>query len=206
MAQQIQELINKIKSEGLDAAKTTAQEIESQAQQKAKDIVAQAESEAQLILAKAKEENQKNKESTRMALQQAARDMLLSLRKEIEYVLGRLVSVKVSESLSSDQLSDFIKVAIKAFVSKNSQTQDVKVSLSVKDLERIKKGFISKLKDEIKKPITLQSTEDIGKGFTMSFDEGKSCFDFTDESLVEYIEAFVNQDVSELLKEAVASA
>ena len=71
------------------------------------------------------------------------------------------------------------------------------------DLEKLQKGLMAKLQQDVKKGVTFQSTE-IAKGFTISFDGGKSYFDFSDASLAEYLSAALNPEVANLLKEATS--
>ena len=81
MSQQVQELIDKIKAEGLAAADQKARELEEQAKRNAQGILNEANKRAQDLLLDAEEEIRKKQEASRMALQQASRDTLLSLKK-----------------------------------------------------------------------------------------------------------------------------
>jgi hypothetical protein len=49
----------------------------------------------------------------------------------------------------------------------------------------------------------LRSADNIRAGFTISFDQGKSCFDFTDESLAEFLGQYLNEHVTKILKESL---
>ena len=101
MSQQVQELIEKIKTEGVQAANQKAKEIEGNAKTVAQKVASDAQVQAQRIIADANAQAKKIQESTQMALKQAARDTLLALRKEIETVLRKIISKQVSDSLSS---------------------------------------------------------------------------------------------------------
>ena len=76
-------------------------------------------------------------------------------------------------------------------------------SRAEKDLKKLKEGFLAKLKDQVKHPIQFQLAQDFGYGFTISFDNGRSCFDFTDKSLAEFLSQYLNQELSLLLKESI---
>jgi len=91
MTERIQELIDKIKNEGIQAAETKAQDIEAQAHKRAEGIIAQAQKEAARIVSEAKIESQKTKDVVEAALKQSSRDMLLRLRKEITKILESIV-------------------------------------------------------------------------------------------------------------------
>lgn len=202
MSEQIQELINKIKSEGVQVAEQQAKEIEENAQKKAAEIIAQAKKEKERLIAEAKVEAEKTKVSTDIALKQAARDMLLSLRKEIAQMLQKIVVAQIGDALSIEKMGEIIvAVALKYFEAQG--IFDITVAVSEQDLGQFKTDIVGKLKDQMKKDVTVSGSADIAKGFTISFDQGKSSFDFTDKSLAEYLAAYVNQYVGSLLKEAV---
>lgn len=204
MSQQLQELIDKIKNEGITEAQKKSKETDAQAKKKADDIVAKAKQEAGQLIQQAQAESQKIQESTRMALKQAGRDMLLSLRKEIEAALQKIIQQEISNSLTSDHLTEILSGVIEQFLKKESDHAAIKVMLNGEDLEKVKGGVWAKLKYSVKKGIEFQASETIGKGFTISFDGGKSHFDFTDTSLAEYLNEFLNPEIGALLKEAAS--
>ena len=204
MSQQVQDLIDKIQSEGIHEAEQKAKEIERQAREKGEKIVADAKQEADQLIRSSERESEKIKASTSMVLQQAARDTLLNLRKEIESTLMKIVSSEIHETLTSTALEALITETVKGYIQKGSSVDDITVTLSKKDLKKLKEGFITKLKDEVKKPISCRGTDDVGAGFTISFDQGKSCFDFTDASLVECLSGYLNSELSDLLQKSVS--
>ena len=202
MTERVQELIDKIKSEGIQAAEAKAQDIEAQAQKRADDIIAQAKNNAAQIVSEAKMESQKTRDAAEAALKQASRDMLLRLRKEITKTLDGIVLKDVRASLSPEILSGLIQKIASAYLN-NTQGGDIAVALSADDLKKLESGFLTKLQSAVKQPLVLRSAENIRSGFTISFDQGKSCFDFTDESLAEFLGQYLNDYVTGVLKESV---
>ncbi len=200
MSPQIQELIDKIKTEGIEAADTKAKEIESQAQASAEKILAEARKKADQMITQAKQETEKLQESSKMALAQASRDMILSLRKKMEELLGKITEAAVKDALGQEKLSMILEYTIQESV---KDKKGVEIVLSEEDLKVLQEGLIAKLQKKMKEPITFRSSQDIEKGFTISFDEGKSCFDFTDASLAEYLGKYLNAYVGSILKEAI---
>ncbi|PIW68507.1 MAG: V-type ATP synthase subunit E, partial [Candidatus Omnitrophica bacterium CG12_big_fil_rev_8_21_14_0_65_42_8] len=53
---------------------------------------------------------------------------------------------------------------------------------------------------EAKKGIVVRASDEISVGFTISFDAGKSQYDFTDKALAEYIGVYLKPKLSEILK------
>jgi V/A-type H+-transporting ATPase subunit E len=203
MSQQVQELINKIKTEGLQAADQKAREIEAEARKESEEIVENAQRRAQHMIAEAETVIKKREESARMALQQSSRDMLLSLRKEIEKILRGIVTAKVGEAMTPERLSHVIREVSQKAVDQDIIDKGIEVVLNAQDFKSLGNGFLAELQKQLKKPLELKSADDIGKGFMISFDQGKSRFDFTDASLADYLSASLNEQVAALLKEAV---
>ncbi|HBR13921.1 MAG TPA: hypothetical protein DD723_00025 [Candidatus Omnitrophica bacterium] len=205
MSQQVQELIDKIKSEGIQSAEQKAKEIEQQAQKKAGSIVMEATKQAQQIIAEAKTEILKIQKSSQTASIQASRDMLLSLRKEIQSALQKIISHQVHDTLTTENLAHILGLIVQKTLEGQNEEKDILVCLNPHDLEKLKAGFMAKLQHQLKQQVKFQSAEDIGKGFLISFDGGKSSFDFTDVALSEYLARFVNPQVASLIKEAALS-
>ena len=203
MAEQIQELINKIKQEGIEEAQKQAREIEEKAKAQAHQIVEGAKKEAQKIIHDAQEETKRTRLAAETAIKQSSRSTILSLRKEIEDILKKIITRQVSETLTAEQLGVIIGDLIKKSAAAESKAE-VQVNLNPKDLEKLKNGFFTKLQSEVKQPIQFQSAEDIARGFTITFDGGKSRFDFTDISLAEYLSTYLNPQIAVLVKESIA--
>ncbi len=205
MVEQIQELIDKIKEEGVQAAEKQAEDIINDAKQKAEDIISKAKQEADHIVAEAKKEIEQERSSTHENLKHAARDMMLSLKAEIQKILQSIVIAEVHDVLSKDKLVEILTVIIKNSIEKDTSDAEIEVFLNPDDCKVIEEGFLARLKEEIKRPICFRSAEDIEAGFRISFDEGKSHFDFTDKSLAEYLARFLNPKVADLVKDAGSS-
>ncbi len=202
MGRQVQDLIDKIKQEGLQAADKKSQEIETKAQEKAKEIVQAAEKKSSLIIEKAKQDAQKLEVSAKTAVSQAGRNALLDLKKQIQTILNKIVLKEIAEALTSEVVVDLLKIIIKNFSDQKSDSR-IKIGLNPKDVDKVSKGFMEKLKSEAKKNIEICASEDIATGFTISFDSGKSSFEFTDESLAQYLSIYLNPQIAELLKDEV---
>ena len=200
MSQQVQELIDKIKTEGIQAADQKSREIEEQAKRKAQSILNEANKRAQDLLLDAEEEIRKKQEASRTALQQASRDTLLSLKKEVQKLLYKVVAAHLADALTPQKLSDIIEQVVHKAVEGESADAGVEAVLSPKDLKELRDGFLAKLQKQLKHPIHFKASEDIGKGFTISFDQGKSSFDFSEAALAEYLSVYLNEELAALLK------
>lgn len=203
MAEDIKNLIEKIQQEGIKIAQDKAKEIEAQAAKVAERLVQEAKDQAEKFIGEAKEQISKMEEKQKTLLAQAGRDLLLVLRKEINAVLNKLISLEVKNTLTPGVLTKVITELVENY-SGQGESQIV-VSLRKEDLELLEKGFLHKLQEEAKKGITLKAADDIYGGFVISYDGGKSQCDFSAQALAEYIGAYLKPKLAELLKGAASS-
>lgn len=201
MAEEIRDLIEKINQEGIRAAEEKAHNIEAAAQQRADDILAHAMRESEEMIAAAKDRIRRDDEKGKILLNQAGRDLLLSLRKEINAMLGGIVVSEIQEALTPEALFKLLSEVVRNYSA--GEISDITVVLNKEDLEILEKNFLYKLKEETKKKIILSPSEEISGGFTISFDSGKSCYDFTDKALAEYIGTYLKPKLNQILQEAL---
>lgn len=198
MAEEIKALIEKIQQEGVQAAQAKAQAITEEANIQAKAILVKAKQEADKILNEAQEKISKMQASAQASLKQAARDLLIKLHGEINARLEKLIALRAREALAPQELAGIIGKLVSEYGAQ--EKGQVIISLSKEDLEKIEKSFLDGLKEEVKKGITLRANEDISAGFTISFDAGRSNFEFTDKALAEHLAAYLKPGVAELLQ------
>ncbi len=201
MTEDIKSLIEKIQEEGVKVAEDKAKVIEEQAKKQAQDIMEKARKEAGRLLAEATDKMSQMQTSTKLSLQQAGRDLLLALKKEINALLDKVILASVHQALEPDELAKMISALIRDSHAK----EKVIISLKKEDAEKLEKAYLNKLKDELKKEIILKPSADILGGFMISYDSGKSYFDFTDKALVEYLGAYVRPKLAQILNEAATN-
>lgn len=201
MAGDIKGLIEKIQHDGINLAQAKAKEIEGQAKAKADEIIRAARLEAERILSEAKDKIAKSEEKEKSLLTQAGRDLLLVLRKEISAMLDKIVTLNIKDALTPQALADIISAIIKAQA--QEKEGEVIITLRKEDKERLEKGFLAKFKEGVQRDITLKASEDMQAGFIISYDAGKSHYDFSDKALADYIGSSLKPQLNNLLKDAV---
>lgn len=199
MTESIQELLEKINQEGIQAAEDKAQQIENSARQHAESLLTQAKDLVDKTNQDAKDKLLKFEEKQKALLVQAARDLLLSLRKEINIMLDKVILLEVEKTLTPENLSRILIALTKEHLEK----KDIVITLKKEDLVGLEEHILVKLKDEAKKGITLKSSSEIKGGFVISFDKDKSHFDFTDKALAEYIASHIKPKLNEILNQAI---
>ncbi len=201
MAEELELLIEKIKEEGIKAAEEEARKILEEARAKAKSVVEVAERDAAVLITGAREKNKKLEESTLVSLRQAGRDLLIELRKEINELLDNVIASHVHKALGHEEMAKLIVSLVKDLAVKG---QGVVVSVKKEDLEKLEKGIFSELRAEAKKGVILKAADDIRGGFRISYDEGKSYYDFTDQAIAEYIGSSLKPRLAWIFKETAS--
>lgn len=199
MAEDIQGLIEKIKREGIQAAEVKANDIEAQAKQNASGIIEKAKQEAEKILEEAKEESVRTEKNTQALLKQAARDLVLAFKKELNNILSKIIAAEIKPVLSGEQIAELLFALIKDYA--QAEKQGLVITLPKVDRENLEQYLFSRLKEEVKKGITIKTNDDIQSGFLISYDAGKSYYDFTEQSLVDYLSAQIKPKLAELFKD-----
>ncbi len=200
METQLQELIDKIKKEGLENAEQEAEKIVAEARQKAEAIVAEAEEKAKSLRDKAKKEIQQQEQAGRQAMTQAGRDVIISLKKKITDIFDDILRREVEEAMKGRALEEIISVVVKEWVKKGSA--DIAVLLGPEDLKTIESNLIKGLQDEIRQGVEIKVSDHLQNGFFISEKDGSAYYNFSAEGIAEIISEYVNPKLAEIMKQA----
>jgi len=200
MADELKGLLEKIQEDGVRAAEEKARAIEDEALRSAQRVSDSAKREAARMISEAESKIVRAEDSSRAALKQASRDAIISLKKEISNILEKIISSHVHKALASDEMAKILSGLIKS--ASSSDADKIAVTLKKDDLDKMEKILLGELSHEIRKGITLKSSDEIHGGFLISYDAGKSHYDFTDKALAEYISANLAGRLKEILKES----
>jgi V/A-type H+-transporting ATPase subunit E len=199
MNEDLKGLIQKIQEEGVQAAEAKAKAIEEEAVQKAASVIKDAQKKAEKLISEAGERIKRNQKSAEDSLGQAARDLLIVLRSQINAMLKKIILLDVREALGREELAGVILSLIKESAAK-AEKGNIVISLNKDDLEKVKKTLFVQLKEEVKNKIVMKASEDIQAGFSISYDAGKSQFEFTDKALAEYLSISLDPKLGEVIK------
>jgi V/A-type H+-transporting ATPase subunit E len=195
----IQKICDKIRRETLEPAKEEAESIIVAAKKKAEEIVKEAEHHAEQLIKQAKVKIEQERTIFHSSLQQAAKQMLESLRQQIEvsFFNEELQSV-LAKNLSHPQLiADLINSLVKAVEKEGIRTDFSAViprSVSPDDVTDL-------LLDSIKKRLQAAPLE-IGHfagGAQVKLVGRKMTLDLTDQALKELLANYVRKDFRQIV-------
>ncbi len=196
---QLQELIEQIKKDGVEAAENKAASILAAADAEAQKIIADAKAEAEKLRLDAKEENARLVKVSEDAIRQAGRNLLISFRDSVSKELEAIIGDEVKAVYSSDAFADIIADAVAQLSQDND---DMSVILNSKALESVEKSLLAALKEKALKGVTLKPNDDFNGGFRISVNNGRAYYDYSADEVTDMLSTYLNPRVTALMKEA----
>ena len=198
---QLQELIDKIKKDGVASAEAESRKIVEASEKRAEEIIAEAQNKASEIIKTAKAETARMEKASEEAITQAGRNMLLSFKDSLVKELDGLIQADIAGAESKDVMAKLIPETVKAWA-KNSDASELSVLVSEKDLKDLEKSLVAELKDEISKGLEIKPDKTLSAGFRIGVKNGAAYYDYSAESLAEMFAAYLNPKVAALMKDA----
>jgi len=185
MTEELQSLLDRIRTEGVERAEAEAEGIVGEAQQRARQIVAEAKAEADELRRRAEDDAAASLERGEKALDQAGRDFLLTLQKRIEAILRETLRDTVAAALTPDVVADMLVRLAEAYATHDMNESRVDVLLAPDDREAVAALVMQKYRELVSQGLTLRADERLAKGFKVSFVDDKLYHDFSLSALAE---------------------
>ena len=198
---QLQELIEQIKKDGVDAAEAQAEAIIVSAKAEAEKIIADAKAEADKLMANAKAENAKAVKSGEDAIRQAGRNLLISFRESVTKELKAIVNDNVNTVYSSDAFAKLIINAVECWAGK-PEADDISVILNDGDLAKLEEALLAELKVKMLGGVPLKANDNFDGGFRIAVNNGTVYYDYSSEAVTDMLSDYLSPKVTALLKEA----
>ena len=188
----LDDLIQKIKSEGIEEAERKSEEIIKDARLAASEILNKATQDAEAIIEEAEEGIRKREDSSKIALEQAARDIILNIRTSLTETFNSLIKREYQQVLSGKTLETVLIKLIEGWQENGMGDTNIELLISESDRDALFEGFLSKLNEEIKTGIELKTHPDIEGGFRVGMKDNHVYYDFTDEGIANVLAEYLN--------------
>ncbi|MDR1803324.1 MAG: V-type ATP synthase subunit E [Treponema sp.] len=199
MEVQLQELIDKIKKDGIESASEEAARVKREAEAEAARIVSAARREADDIVSRGKADAARSEKAGIAALEQASRNLVLAFKGEIQSLLDKLVTGAASSAYSENTLKEVLPGLLKEWVSKGG-SESLDLLLPENELNKLKGWATSALAAELNKGLELKSDRHLAAGFRIANKDGSAYYDFSAESVAELLSAYLNPHLAGILK------
>lgn len=197
MESQLKDLLEAIRTEGVEAAEKKAAEIISEAKAQADEIVEKAKGEGQKIVQDAKREAATFQAAAGDTIRQAGRDVVISVKKEITEVLDGVVKAEVSSSFSGDDLAKAIQTLVESWGAK--QDDKLEVLVPADQLKTVEGYLKKKLAEKLLSGLTITPVKRLKAGFSIGKKDGAAYYDFSDEGISEILSAYVSPRIADIL-------
>jgi len=197
---QIQELIDKIKKDGIKTATEDANKIKAEAEKEAKRILDSAKRDADDIINRGKTDAERSEKAGIAALQQASRNLILSFKDEVQALLDKIVKEAVNNNYNDDVIKQALPQILTSWSEKG--TDNLAVILPENELSRLQGFFNDRLAGELQKGLELKSNRKLASGFRISNKEGSVFYDFTSEAVANLLSGYLNTKLAGILKDS----
>ncbi|MCX7847119.1 MAG: hypothetical protein N2595_03700 [bacterium] len=202
MAEQLESLLQKIHDEAVAKADAAAAARLQAAEQRAKEIEQSAEVKAAAIIAAAEQRAQQLRDSGTLALQHAARDVLLYVRQAISKYFTTLIHATVPELVPLERVQEILmRLAIETAKCGYSH-EGLRVYVNEADEKALVHFFLTKFREQVKTGVELHPIKGIRAGFRFELKDNDVKFDFSDAVIVEMLSTLVNPALEAILRQA----
>lgn len=196
MAEDLQALMERIQKDAVDKAENEATAIIAKAKEKAAEIVKNAEAEAQAKLEKADKDAEAFTERSERTLEQSARDLLLSVGKNLEKMVLDLLNLQVEKSLDESTVKDMLLALAKGYSS------DVEVDFSEADSKKLMSFVMGEFAKQVSAGVKVESDAQVKFGFRVKLDGGKVSHEFTNQAMAEALSALLRPQLAKVVNAA----
>ncbi|MBR4652285.1 MAG: hypothetical protein IKO72_02910 [Kiritimatiellae bacterium] len=192
MAEELQNLLEKIKRDGVDKANADAAAIVKAAEAKAAAIVKAAQDEAAAAKTAAEADAKANAARAEETIRQAARDTVLKIEQAVTAMLMKLLAEDVDVALADPAVvGPLAAAAVQSLVAGEGKAE---VAAGPKLVEALRAQLA------VRGNITVVTDEASGTGFSVRLDGGRVEHDFTGPTVSAALAERLRPDLAALLK------
>jgi V/A-type H+-transporting ATPase subunit E len=205
MAEELQSLLEKIQRDGVGKAEAEAEKIVAAARQKADALVQDARKRAEETTRRAEQDAAVFAERGRTALEQAARDVVLSVGQAIAETLRGIVRRKVAEALSDDALREILSSLVTSyFAQKGAETGGIEILLPPDQQKRVVDFFLAHYAKAVQQGVTIRADNGLVAGFRVAVRGENVEHDFSDEAISEALCQLLRPHLAQIVRKATA--
>ncbi len=194
----LESLINKIKTEGIEEAEKNANQIIQEAEEQADKLLKEARKEADEIIENGRQKAQQLQETGEEALRQAQRDTILVTRERITEILDQLFQNRLKQALTPE----FLQEIITRIVEQLDSDGDYQISVPEADLDKLSQLLLNETAEELADGnLELIPEKELKAGIRIKLEDEDLYYDISDEGISRYLNQFLNPAVQKILEE-----
>ncbi len=203
MQTKLQELTEKIYSEGVEKANEESKKIENEAKKKADEILENANKDAEKIIKDAEKEAEDLKKNSLNEIQLSASKAISNINQKIvDLIQNKTIKSEVKESFKDVEFTqDIILTLVKNWNPKGDEAVDLNVLLPKDKKKDFEDFFKKKAKDLLDKGLEISFSDDIKGGFKVGPKEGGYMVSFTEDDFENFFKEYLRPRLIEILYE-----
>jgi V/A-type H+-transporting ATPase subunit E len=206
MTESLQTLLLRLQQDGVDKGQQQADELLRSAKTEAERLVADAKKEAARITAEAKADADRLAVRGKASLQQAARDVVLSVGHSIEQVVQRLAAERASAALDGPAVLSLLQRLMDAFVQHGRVNGAIDIVVGPEQKKAMTDASLAGLRQKLEHGLTLHVQPGLGHGFQVRMGKGGVTHDFTDKAAAAAIAELVTPEIAAIVLEVALGA
>ena len=196
---ELQQLIDRIKKDAVDAGRQESAALLAQAREEAALVVREAEARARGLVEKAERDAHLFTERGQQTLQQAARDLLITVGRGVEDILSSLAAEAADQALTPDTVAQMLVKLAGAFAAAGGREARIEVLLSADEQAALVTHFRQLYQQELAAGLTLRVDPGITKGFKVRAEGQQVLHDYTSEAIAEALSHFLRPHLAEIV-------
>lgn len=198
MPEDLDRIIERIREQGVEQADKKAEEIINSAREQASTIIEEARGKADDIVAEAEEKTRAIEKRSLAALEQAARDLLLTIEEAVESIFEDLIQESVDKAMDEDMLREVLMQIIGECFPFGTK-EPVEIHLSPENGQQLVEYFATIYRDKLDQGLELKTDNEVLKGFRIYFQNRRLYLDYTSEAVAESLANFLRPRLAEIV-------
>jgi V/A-type H+/Na+-transporting ATPase subunit E len=185
MAEDLQALIDRLQREAVDEGQRRARAIVEAAEAKAASLVREAEVDAAELLRRAERDAEAFTERSRVALEQAGRDVVINVRQAVEQLVAALAHESLARELRPELLAEMLLKMVDAYAARDGRERRMTALLGPDDADELIALFAQRYRERLREGVELRLDNSVVRGFRLRLVDEAVEHDFTETAIAE---------------------
>lgn len=203
MADELQGLLTRIQQEGVNKAEAEAAKIIETARREAARIIGEAEQQAVARRQKAEEDAAQFMQRGESALQQAARDVVLTVQDSVFRLIQGLAEHQVKAALTPQFMEQLLAEVVRAYFSKPGAQAKVDLLVSKDQVDQLTARLAAAFREAAQSGLTIQADSGVSAGFKVRLVGDRIQHDFTSASVAEALGRLVRPQLAAIVRQGI---
>jgi V/A-type H+-transporting ATPase subunit E len=203
MTEQLQDLLARIQKDGTDKAEAEAERILGEARAKADALVRAAEKATAERHVQAERDAALLVERGRKALEQAARDVILTVGDAITRALQGMVGAAVGQALREQTLNEMLLAVVKAYCTADGRQARIDVLVPEAQQQQVRDFFLAQFRDALEKGVEIRGDSSLAGGFRIRLADGNVSHDFSQDAIADALCQLLRPQIAEIVRQSL---